>query len=149
MTRGKLLDHPNDDRNFEEQMQDLGVEVKRQSNVLRNMTWLSTRGKATPLGNRISVNKSYIKLGGEAYTALTEAGGGEKLRFATAEYMGQKVIVIKTDKAGYKIYRNKQGYAKTGSPAITAMIEDKGLPLGFYTVKKAKGGIICFPEARQ
>lgn len=147
MPRNGIFDHAlvDDDRSFGQQMQDLGVEVKK-TGGLKNIKWLVTRGKAAPLANKISVNKCSISLGNEVYQELISESKGKKIQFAVAEFSGQKVLVIKLSDTGYKFVVNKKGLIRAGSPAIVRKIQAHGLPLGGYKVKKVKGGIICFPE---
>ena len=139
-----------DDRSFEEQMRDLNVKiVKQKPEKLKNITWLRSRGRASPLVDKISVNKSIIGIGSKVYQMLADEKGGKKLQFAVAEYRDQKVLVIEVDAAGYKLTQLKSGYIKVGSLALIKKIQSHGLPLGIYKVKKAKGGIICIPEGEQ
>ena len=140
-----VADMEPDPRNFEEQMRDLGVEVKKPDG-LKNINWITTRGRAAPLTNKISINKNSISFGKETVKYLNEENNGDKLQFGVAEYQDKKVLVIKTNKSGYKKVQNKRGYVRAGSPALIKMIQAQGLPLGIFRVKKAKGGIVCIPE---
>jgi len=140
-----VADMKPDPRSFEEQMRDLGVEVKKPDG-LKNINWVTTRGRAAPLTNKISINKNSISFGKETVKYLNEENNGDKLQFGVAEYQDKKVLVIKTNKSGYKKVQNKRGYVRAGSPALIRKIQSFGLPLGVYKVKKAKGGIICIPE---
>lgn len=134
-----------DDRSFKEQMEDLGVEIKKTSE-LKNINWITTRGRAAPLTNKISINRSTISFGSEVFEILSEEAKGEKFQFAVADFQGSKVLIIKTNKTGYKKVQSEKGYIRAGSPALIRKIQSFGLPLGVYKVKKAKGGIICIPE---
>lgn len=143
----KLFDFPMEDESFEKVMDDLGVEVvKQKPDQLKNIKWLSTWGKVSPLINKICVNKSSISFGNEALRMLNDGNEGKKIRLAVAEFREQKVLVIKTSKTGYVIVRGKTGRPRAGSPAIMRKLREHGLSLGVYKVKKAKGGIICIPE---
>ena len=146
MTKEKLFDIPTDDRSFGEQMQDLGVEVKKPTSELKNLNWLNTRSKhGLPL-NMLSVGKSYIRFGEVAIDLATEGDKNKKLQYAVAEYQGQKVLVVKAGLTGHKVSYSKNGNPLSGTPALSKAIKASGLPLGYYKVKKAKGGAICFPE---
>ena len=148
MPRDSIFDHAlvdDDDRNFKQQMEDLGVEIKKTSE-LKNINWITTRGRAAPLTNKISINKNSISFGKETVKYLNEENNGDKLQFAVAEYQDKKVFVIKASRTGYKKNQNTRGYVRAGSPALIKMIQAQGLPLGIFRVKKAKGGIVCIPE---
>ena len=140
-----VADMKPDPRSFEEQMRDLGVEVKKPDG-LKNINWVTTRGRAAPLTNKISINRSTISFGSEVFEILSEEAKGEKFQFAVADFQGSKVLIIKTNKTGYKKVQSEKGYIRAGSPALIRKIQSFGLPLGVYKVKKAKGGIICIPE---
>ena len=140
-----VADMKPDPRSFEEQMRDLGVEVKKPDG-LKNINWVTTRGRAAPLTNKISINKNSISFGKETVKYLNEENNGDKLQFGVAEYQDKKVLVIKVSRTGYKKNQNAKGYVRAGSPALIKMIQAQGLPLGIFRVKKAKGGIICIPE---
>jgi len=151
--RDKLFDFPMEDESFEKVMDDLGVEVvKQKPDQLKNIKWLSTWGKVSPLVDKICVNKSSISFGNEALRMLVDGNKGKKIRLAVAEFREQKVLVIKTSETGYAIkqgIKEKMGRARAGSPAVMRKLREHGLSLGVYKVKKAKGGIVCIPEGKQ
>ncbi len=141
-----------EEETFGEQMDALGVDVvklKPKQPKLENIKWLSGWGKTKPLVDKVCINKSSISFGDEALQMLLDGSAYKKLQLATADFQGQKVLVIKTSKTGYVIKQGKAGRARAGSPLVMRKLQECGLVLGVYRVKKAKGGVICIPEEEQ
>ncbi|MGI6078288.1 MAG: hypothetical protein ACOYCB_09045 [Fastidiosipilaceae bacterium] len=137
------------DETFGEQMNALGVEVVKQKPELKNIKWVSGWKKNKPLVDKVCVNKSSISFGDEALKILLDRSTHKKLQLATADFRNQKVLVIKTSETGYVVVQGKTGRARAGSPGVMKKLQEHGLALGVYRVKKAKGGVICIPEEGQ
>ena len=82
-----------DERSFEEQMRDVGVEV-----VKPKVTWYKTmtqRGGKVGLKDKISLNKSCLTFGGEV---VEKIGADSLLNFGLYEKNGKKYIAMRTSK---------------------------------------------------
>lgn len=137
------------DETLGETMDALGVEVVKRKEELKNIKWLSGWGQSRQLQDKVRVNKSTISFGDEALQMLLEGSTHKKLQLAVADFRDQKVLIIKTSKTGYTIAQGKTGRPRVGSLAVMKKLQEYGLALGIYRVKKAKGGVICIPEDEQ
>ncbi len=139
-----------EEETFEDVMDALGVEVvKQKEEGLKNIKWVSGWKRTKPLADKVCVNKSSISFGGKALQMLFDGSIYKKLQLATADFRNQKVLVIKTSETGYVVVQGKTGRARAGSPGVMKKLQEHGLALGVYRVKKAKGGVICIPEEGQ
>lgn len=144
---GMLDDSGYDDRSFDEQMNDLGVEVIRQkADGLKNLVWLTTWGNVKSLADKIRLNKSTISFGKEALQMLFEESEHKKIRIGVAEYRSRKVLVLRPSAVGYAVVQGKEGRPRAGSALVVKKLLDHGLSLGIYNAKKVKGGIVCIFE---
>ena len=130
--KDRLLNEPDiDDRSFDEQMNDLGVEVvKQKADGLKNLVWLVALG-----ADKIRLNKSTISFGKEALQMLFEESEHKKIRVGVAEYRSRKVLVFRPGAVGYAVVQGKAGRPRVGSASVVKKLLDHGLSLGIYSAK--------------
>ena len=150
-----------DDRSTLQQLEDLGVEVKKMPKdnrtsynkhhtpKLKNLKWLKYHDqKGEALDEKISITKSGISLGNKVMEMLKEKADMKfeeiRLQFATAELNGKNVLVIKPDISGYKM-TSKRERVITGSSSLSQRIKESGLPFGWYKIEHVtRDGAIIF-----
>ena len=145
----ELLKRPdplNEDRTFEEQMNDLGVQVvqKQKPEVVWHRSCNYGKGDGG-IGNMISVNRTNLTIG---KPVMDQIGAGERIEFGVMERNGKKMLVIKKSKYGRKAYQKKphEGGRLTSKPLLN-WLEEQGIVRGLYKVSEVKGGWIAVLEA--
>ena len=136
----------NDDRSFEEQMDDLGVEVVKPQTEIE---WYKI-GKAKSKGkhglkDKISVNTGGITLGGKIAEKI---GINVKVNVAIAKTKSptgkEKVtFILKPGKDGLKIVKTKTNSCRIGSRALMEWLVNNGIKKGQYGIKKIEGGYMA------
>ena len=84
-----------DDRNFDEQMADLGVEVVKPKTEICWYKSMTQRSGRIGLKDKISLNKSCLTIGGEV---VEKIGADSLLNFGLYEKNGKKYIAMRTSK---------------------------------------------------
>jgi phage antirepressor YoqD-like protein len=134
-----------DDRTFEEQMADIGVEV-----VKPKVTWYKTmtqRSGKVGLKDKISLTKSCLTFGGEV---VGKIGADSLLNFGLYEKNGKKYIAMRTSKKdGLKLSKTKANSYRVGSQALAKWLLEQGMPLGKYRLQEIKGGWLAVPEGKR
>lgn len=133
-----------DDRTFEEQMADIGVEV-----VKPKVTWYKTmtqRSGKVGLKDKISLTKSCLTFGGEV---VGKIGADSLLNFGLYEKNDKKYIVLRTSKDGLKLSKTKANSYRVGSKALAKWLRAQGMPLGRYRLQEIKGGWLAVPEGKR
>lgn len=140
-TFGAQTELDKDDRTFDEQMADLGVEV-----VKPKVTWYKTmtqRSGKVGLKDKISLNKSCLTFGGEV---VEKIGADSLLNFGLYEKNGKKYIAMRTSKKdGLKLSKTKANSYRVGSKALAKWLLEQGMPLGKYRIQEIKGGWLAVP----
>ncbi len=145
-----------EDRTFEEQMNDLGVQVVQKQKPEERLqekpevVWHRScnYGKGDGgIGNMISVNRTNLTIG---KPVMDQIGAGERIEFGVMERNGKKMIVIKKNKYGWKAYQKKPHEGgRVTSTALLAWLEKQGVVRGLYKVSEVKGGWVATLEARR
>ena len=143
--REKLMGLIDDSETFEEQMNDLGVEVVRLKPVYE---WYkpndSSSGNAG-LKDKISVTVAGITLGSEVVKML---GADSRLKVAvvkTKKINGPEEITfaIKSADKGLKIIKSTNNSSRFGSKNVMKWLFDNGIKKGRYELKQVDGGYIA------
>ena len=151
----KRPDPLNEDRTFEEQMNDLGVQVvggnSQKSNKRLDIKWFAPKaGKSAYSDEQIKVLGAAITFGGKPYKHLLSKksnDGDLRVKFGAIKYEGRLCLYIKPVEAGgYKLLKQESGRIKSGSPSLVNMITEAGLPKGKYKSILVKGGVVGVPE---
>jgi hypothetical protein len=133
-----------DDRTFEEQMADIGVEVVKPKTVICWYKSMTQRSGIVGLKDKISLNKSCLTFGGEV---VEKIGADSLLNFGLYEKNGKKYIVLRTSKKdGLKLSKTKANSYRVGSKALAQWLLEQGMPLGRYRIQEIKGGWLAVPE---
>ena len=148
MPRDSIFDHAlvDDDRSFEEQMEDLGVEVVKPAPL--EPEWYEPdmrRSNKVGLKDKISVRKTSVTIGNQA---IEEMGVNEecRIKIGTAKYKELIVLALKPANNGLKITKSNKNSFRVGSKKLPEWLLTKGLKFGHYSLKKVKGGFIGIPE---
>ncbi len=131
-----------DDRTFEEQMEDLNVEI-----VKPEIEWYEpdlTR-KQQGLGDRISINKTCITLGRD----FVEKIGGFDTKISVGvvkdKARNKTVLAFRSDnKKGMKITKTEGGSYRIGTRKLLKWLAQSGIGQGVYEVKEAGGGYTAY-----
>ncbi len=151
----KRPDPLNEERTFEEQMNDLGVQVvggnSQKSNKRLDIKWFAPKaGRSAYSDEQIKVLGAAITFGGKPYKHLLSKksnDGDLRVKFGAIEYEGRLCLYIKPVEAGgYKLLKQESGRIKSGSPSLVKMITEAGLPKGKYKSILVKGGVVGVPE---
>ena len=133
-----------DDRTFEEQMADIGVEVVKPKTVICWYKSMTQRSGIVGLKDKISLNKSCLTFGGEV---VEKIGADSLLNFGLYEKNDKKYIVLRTSKKdGLKLSKTKANSYRVGSKALAQWLLEQGMPLGKYRLQEIKGGWLAVPE---
>ncbi len=147
-----------DDRTYEEQMEDLGVEVVKvhkipvasgsssllkndddDFNKIKNTVWFKKTDAKNLSKTHFNFNGNYIMLHSDFVKELNS----ERVNIGVAEFRGQKVIRLQPSSTGYKISKNKKVSFKLGASGVSKKLVEAGIKLGIYEAKKlASGGYI-------
>ena len=145
MPRDSIFDRAlvdDDDRNFEQQMEDLGVKV-----VKPKVTWYKTmtqRSGKVGLKDKISLTKNCLTLGGQA---VEKIGADSLLNFGLYEKKDKKYIAIQASKKeGLRLSKTKANSYRVSSKALAIWLLEQGMPLGKYVFREVKGGWLAIPE---
>jgi len=136
-------------QSFEQQMNDLGVEVVKTKAALE---WYkpATARRNRGLGDKISINKSGITLGKEAVKIFERNQPG---------YISIEVGIIKKRNRNYLAIRpvkNESGFTVTvlkkrthrmGTKKLVKWLSSRGIKQGVYELREVKGGYMAIPEA--
>ena len=148
-----------DDRTFEQQMADLGVEVvsgkkpnsSEQGKKLEIKWFAPNRGSSSHRDDQVKVLSQFISFGDKPYRHLLAKSQDSKklkVRIGMTTYEGRKCLYIKPVQAGgYKLsVYAKYDSNRAGSKALIKLILDAGLPKGRYDTVLVRGGVIAVPE---
>ena len=142
-TFGNQTELDKDDRTFDEQMADLGVEVVKPKIEIYWYKTMTQRSGKVGLKDKISLTKSCLTFGGEV---VEKIGADSLLNFGLYEKNGKKYIVLRTSKDGLRLTKTKTNSYRVGSEALTQWLRAQGLPLGRYRLQEIKGGWLAVPE---
>jgi hypothetical protein len=132
-----------DDRNFKQQMEDLGVEVVKPKIEISWYKTMTQRSGRVGLKDKISLNKNCLTFGSEV---VEKIGADSLLNFGLYEKNGKKYIVLRTSKDGLRLTKTKTNSYRVGSEALAQWLLEQGMPLGKYRLQKIKGGWLAVPE---
>jgi hypothetical protein len=136
-----------DDRNFKQQMADLGVEVVKPKIEIYWYKTMTQRSGRVGLKDKISLNKSCLTFGGEV---VEKIGADSLLNFGLYEKNGKKYIAIRTSKKdGLRLTKTKTNSYRVGSEALAQWLLEQGMPLGKYRLQEIKGGWLAVPEGKR
>lgn len=136
-----------DDRGFEEQMQDLGVEV-----VKPKIEWYQAKIHKSPAGlkGKISFAKTCITLGKEAVNEMISSPEEElRVEFGIFEKNDKKFIALRKSRDGFKPCKTRSGSCRITSQEVIGWLERKGVPRGVYKLKAVEGGWLAVPEGKR
>ena len=151
----KRPDPLDEERSFEQQMNDLGVQVVRPEKPQEapqeerpQIVWRggSMYGKGSGgIGNMISITKTNISIGKPLMDAIGPDG---RLEFGVMEKNGRKMVAMKKVKHGLKPYRTRDtSGARVGSKSLLGWLAEAGIVRGLYRVSEVKGGWVAVLEA--
>ena len=149
MPRDSIFDRAlvdDDDRNFEQQMRDLDVEVVKPKETETKWYKTTPRNNKVGLGEKISLSESCITIGSEA---IKKIGPDSKLEIEVKEIKNIKVIAIAHSKNGFWVTKTKSNSYRIGTKALVEWLKEEGIKKGVYKLKEVKGGFIGVPEGRQ
>lgn len=131
-----------DDRNFEEQMADLGVEVVKPKTEIEwyEINRAKRKGKFG-LKDKVSVNSGGITLGGKAVEMI---GTDSRIKVAIVKIKSptgkeKLTFILKPAKNGLKIVKTRANSCRIGSRALMEWLESKGIKKGWYKLEKIDG----------
>ena len=136
-----------DDRNFKQQMADIGVEVVKPKTEICWYKSMTQRSGKVGLKDKISLTKSCLTFGSEI---VEKIGADSLLNFGLYEKNGKKYIAIRTSKKdGLRLTKTKTNSCRVGSKALAQWLLEQGLPLGRYRLQEIKGGWLAVPEGKR
>lgn len=136
-----------DDRSFEEQMQDLNVPVERKpAGQITDILWLNKRSHGKSRGH-IRITTTVIAITPAGMDIL---GNATKLAFGTAKMGGKPVLLIKVNsEVGYRLSQKKSGAAENRNQKLITTLSEAGIKHGSYEIrhriKDVQGGWIAVP----
>lgn len=132
-----------DDRDFNQQMKDLGVEVVSPVEPVWYEPDMRRSGKSG-IKDKISVTKSGITIGAVALQTIG-AKEGTRIKIGVAETQKTISLVIKHHKDGLKIVKSKANSHKVGTKKLSEWLLAKGIKPGLYRLEEIKGGWLAVP----
>jgi hypothetical protein len=128
-----------DDRSFEEQMADLGVEVVKPKTEIEwyEINRAKRKGKFG-LKDKVSVNSGGITLGGKVVEMI---GTDSRIKVAIVKIKSptgkeKLTFILKPAKNGLKIVKTRANSCRIGSRALMEWLESKGIKKGWYKLEK-------------
>jgi len=128
-----------DDRSFEEQMADLGVEVVKPKTEIEwyEINRAKRKGKFG-LKDKVSVNSGGITLGGKVVEMI---GTDSRIKVAIVKIKSptgkeKLTFILKPAKNGLKIVKTRANSCRIGSRALMEWLESKGIKKGWYELEK-------------
>jgi len=140
-----------DNRTFEEQMEDIGVEVERvkvikPDGVVKPETiWYRGQRKSfRGLKNKISLNNGGVGIGSKIAEVL--GGKGARVNIGIYKKGTEKMIAIQKSETGrLSIRQTENNSFRLSSRSLSRWLQSQGMPLGKYLVMEAKGGLLAKP----
>lgn len=148
MKRDKLFEVPLEEESFEEQMNDLGVEVVK---LKPEVEWYNSRVRTDTgdLKNKVNLNNSCLTIGVEVAKIL---GEGARLKVAvvkTKKINGpdEVTFALKHEVDGLKIAKSPSGSYRLGGKKMSEWLLGKGVKKGKYELKSVDGWYKAVPVA--
>lgn len=136
-----------ENENFGETMEALGVEVVKPPKPRQE--WYKpdlSRNKNAGIGDKISVTKTGITIGGLAVAKMGISSGSHRLKVGITEHKKEKVLLFKSAEDGLKVMKTKTNSYRIGTRKLYEWLDVKGIKFGLYSVKKIDGGWLAMLE---
>ncbi len=134
------LPESQDDRNFEQQLSDLGLTVEKtgKANTAKAVSgWLKPYGISSRIKTRqLVITKSYISISEDIIKHL--AGDPVRVLLRILEYRGGKAILICGSANGFTIHKHNSAYKLTIPPRLQEALNDYQVKRGKYKVEQLK-----------
>lgn len=140
------MESVDDDRTFEEQMNDLGVKVERVNNKITAKAvtpwlkpWYYGEGCTKSF---MRIRATYISLSEDIFTELLKLAGDDqvKLVLRVINYECKKALEFRYDAAGYAVHSHKRSWKITMPPKLKRVLTEHGVKEGAYKIERLKNG---------
>lgn len=135
-----------DDRSFEQQMADLGVDViRKKSNTVTGVKWVRKNAYKTKPALTVGARRIYFNVAATKMLNLSS----KRYDFGAGDYQEQRVILLFENDHGYKITIATKGNCVTAVSSTSGLIRqlaDVKIKPGRYILHKIKGGYMGVPE---
>lgn len=134
---------PEDNRDFEEQMNDLNVPIEKtgEKKSAKALTgWVTARGNSTVRDMRI--NKTILSFSSKAAKMFEVEPGLYRFSFKLVDYGGGVALFLRPDKRGIKLkkYDRSLCYITTYTRQMKNLFKEHNVKMGDYKINKVDQG---------